>query len=265
MNLIYKSRKPPVNVDEYALNQFCPLLKLPHPAFNKNSLREQIDYTGVDNMKAGQLLKLVQLKFLQSYLAKPDDSYIRLMYRWNRYIKWVSPKIDDKDIRAEFVKYSGSGYAAATICVQAINDLINKCDSYSFNIKTEFKTRGIVELNVESHIDCMVLKDGKVSLLWLHKGTRHKDPMDPSGYINYSAAFAIRWLFDQGIVPSTLYFVSFNSKGGYFIRDISYSNTIHDTVMTLTSMPVNTSVDLSKCLLCPVRATCPNSLRRKYG
>ena len=111
----------------------------------------------------------------------------------------------------------------------------------------------------------MVLKDGKVSLLWLHKGTRHKDPMDPSGYINYSAAFAIRWLLDQGIVPSTLYFVSFNSKGGYFIRDISYSNTIHDTVMTLTSMPVNTSVDLSKCLLCPVRATCPNSLRRKYG
>lgn len=265
MNLIYKSRKPPVDVDEYALNQFCPLLKLPHPAFNKNSLREQIDYTGVDNMKAGQLLKLVQLKFLQSYLAKPDDSYIRLMYRWNRYIKWVSPKIDDKDIRAEFVKYSGSGYAAATICVQAINDLINKCDSYSFNIKTEFKTRGIVELNVESHIDCMVLKDGKVSLLWLHKGTRHKDPMDPSGYINYSAAFAIRWLLDQGIVPSTLYFVSFNSKGGYFIRDISYSNTVHDTVMTLTSMPVNTSVDLSKCLLCPVRATCPNSLRRKYG
>ena len=98
--MIYKSRKPPVDVDEYALNQFCPLLKLPHPGFNKNALREQIDYTGVDNMKAGQLLKLVQLKFLQSYLAKPDDSYIRLMYRWNRYIKWVSPKIDDKDIKS---------------------------------------------------------------------------------------------------------------------------------------------------------------------
>lgn len=264
-SVIFKSRIPPVSSDEYALNQFCPLLRLPHYDGRFDHLKENMDYSNATESNIKAVVRFVQNKFLYSYLKTPDDSYVRLNYRWDRYVKYLAPKITDINKRREFLKLSAHGYSAALGCVQALNDLINKNDQYSFGVKTLTRTDDErVLLNIESNIDVILSTDKHIKLVWLSKPSTHREPLDPAGYISYKVAFAVRWAINQDIIPKVLYFVCCNTSG-HFIREMPYTNGIHDMIMNMTSSPVNVNVDFSKCLMCPAKNTCPSSLRKKYG